>query len=116
MVLSNYADKCCVSGVSEPRLLVASHIVPWSKNKGHRLNPHNGLCLSVLHDKAYDRGLITVKPDLTVAVSSELKKLRQDVFVETNLVSLHGAGIKLAEKFKPDHEFLEWHNKEIFIV
>jgi hypothetical protein len=51
MVLSSYAGVCCISGLSEPRLLVASHILPWKENTENRLNPKNGLCLSVLHDK-----------------------------------------------------------------
>jgi hypothetical protein len=44
-VLSSYRGRCCMSGLSEPRLLLASHIVPWSKDKANRLNPSNGLCL-----------------------------------------------------------------------
>ena len=68
-VLSSYRGKCCMSGLSEPSLLVASHIVPWSADKFNRLNPSNGLCLSVLHDKAFDRGLIAVSEDLKIIVS-----------------------------------------------
>ncbi|MBE0502318.1 MAG: HNH endonuclease [Desulfuromonadales bacterium] len=116
MVLSNYVERCCISGLSDARLLVASHILPWGNSKEHRLNPHNGLCLSVLHDKAFDRGLLTIRPDLTVAVSSELKKLKKDLFAANTLVSLHGASIHTAEKFRPDREFLEWHNREVFIA
>lgn len=116
MVLSNYVEKCCISGLSDARLLVASHILPWGHCKEHRLNPHNGLCLSVLHDKAFDRGLLTIRPDLTVAVSSELKKLKKDLFAANTLVALHGASIHTAEKFRPDREFLEWHNREVFIA
>ena len=36
------------------KLLVASHIIPWSENKEERLNPTNGICLSSLYDKAFD--------------------------------------------------------------
>lgn len=56
-VLSSYRGRCCMSGLSETRLLVASHIVPWSKDKANRLNPSNGLCLSAIHDRAFDKGL-----------------------------------------------------------
>jgi predicted restriction endonuclease len=48
-VLSSYRGRCCMSGLSDARLLVASHIVPWSQDKANRLNPSNGLCLSALH-------------------------------------------------------------------
>ena len=38
-VLSSYRGRCCMSGISDRRLLIASHIVPWSQNKQNRLNP-----------------------------------------------------------------------------
>lgn len=76
-VLSSYLQRCCITGMAVPALLVASHIKPWavSDPKTERTNPCNGLCLNALHDKAFDRGLITVLPDYTVRVSKELKKL-----------------------------------------
>ena len=114
MILSSYVGRCCITGLSDPRLLVASHIVPWNEDRKNRLNPQNGLCLNVLHDKAFDRGLITVKPDLTVSVSPELLRLRDDPFAENNLVSLEGAKIRLPEKFAPAPEFLKWHGEKVF--
>lgn len=116
MVLSSYADRCCVSGLSEPRLLVASHIIPWNQNSEQRLNPRNGLCLSVLHDKAFDRGLITVDTDLTVRVSSEISTLRDDTFAQSTLVAMAGRKISSPEKFSPAREFLAWHNRNVFIA
>jgi predicted restriction endonuclease len=55
-VLSSYRGRCCMSGLSDARLLIASHIVPWSQDKQNRLNPSNGLCLSAIHDRAFDKG------------------------------------------------------------
>jgi predicted restriction endonuclease len=115
MILSSYSGVCCMSGLSEPRLLVASHIVPWKNDTDNRLNPKNGLCLSSLHDKAYDTGLITVFPDYSIAVSSEIIKLTNDKFIQETLVTCHGKSIKLPEKFHPSKEFLEWHSKERFL-
>ena len=114
MILSSYVGRCCITGLSDSRLLVASHIVPWNEDRKNRLNPQNGLCLNVLHDKAFDRGLITVKPDLTVSVSPELLRLRDDPFAENNLVSLEGRKIRLPEKFAPAPEFLKWHGEKVF--
>jgi predicted restriction endonuclease len=114
MILSSYAGVCCISGLSEPKLLIASHIVPWNKDSGNRLNPHNGLCLSVLHDKAFDRGLITVLPDYTVAVSKEITKLIDDHFAQSTLAAINGQKIKMPEKFHPLPAFLIWHNQNIF--
>jgi len=73
-VLSSYLGRCCMSGLSDSRLLIASHIVPWSKDKTNRLNPRNGLCLSALHDKAFDRGLMTLDDDFRVVLSRDLEQ------------------------------------------
>ena len=60
-ILSSYNLKCCITGLSITELLVASHIVPWAKDEKNRLNPHNGLCLNSIHDKAFDKGFISIK-------------------------------------------------------
>ncbi len=70
-VLSAYNSKCCITGLSETRLLVASHIIPWREDESNRLNPRNGLLLSMLHDKAFDLGIITINDDMTIHVSKK---------------------------------------------
>lgn len=112
-VLSSYRGHCCMSGLSEPRLLVASHIVPWSADKSNRLNPCNGLCLSALHDKAFDRGLIAVDEQFRVMVSKDLRK-RDEPFVRQVLLPLAGQLIELPERFLPDVSFLKHHREVIF--
>ena len=62
-MLASYNATCCVSGLRHDKLVIASHIVPWCHDTHNRLNPQNGLCLSALHDRAYDQGLMTVLPD-----------------------------------------------------
>lgn len=113
-VLSAYAGRCCVTGFAHPSLLVASHIVPWSADKENRLNPRNGLCLSMLHDKAFDQGLITINPDHTIKVSASIKKLKSNAFASEWLIGLEGKAITLPEKFSPSLEFIEWHQRHIF--
>ncbi len=103
-----------MSGLSESRLLVASHIVPWSKDKANRLNPSNGLCLSAIHDRAFDKGLITLSDDLKVVVSTELKR-NTEAFVVEVLLPLDGKQIELPERFVPQLEFIAWHRNELFI-
>jgi predicted restriction endonuclease len=102
-----------MSGLPEKRLLNASHIVPWSKDKANRLNPSNGLCLSAIHDKAFDRGLITLTDDFRVLVSNQLKKSNHP-FLNDVLVSLDGKPIDLPERFTPNVEFVSYHRKNIF--
>ena len=113
-VLSSYRSRCCMSGLSEPRLLIASHIVPWSKDKANRLNPSNGLCLSAIHDKAFDKGLITLTDDFKIVVSEELKR-KNDSFIIEVLLPLNGLAIEPPERFVPQAEFIAWHRSELFV-
>jgi hypothetical protein len=113
-VLSSYRGRCCMSGLSEPRLLIASHIVPWSKDKANRLNPSNGLCLSAIHDRAFDKGLIALSDDFRIVLSRELRS-RDEPFVRDVLLPLEGQRIELPERFAPIQEFTARHRAEVFL-
>jgi len=108
-VLASYTARCCISGLAVPQLLIASHIVPWSMDAKNRLNPQNGLCLSALHDKAFDIGLITVLPNYTVRVSKSLMGADLDGFTMQALAKYDGRAIALPERFKPNPSFLAAH-------
>lgn len=113
-VLSSYKGRCCMSGLSEPKLLIASHIVPWSKDKKNRLNPSNGLCLSAIHDSAFDKGFITLDDDFKVVISKQLRK-REDAFVQQVLMPLSGKIIDFPERFMPNIEFISRHRTDTFL-
>ena len=113
-VLSSYRGRCCMSGLSDARLLIASHIVPWSSDKANRLNPSNGLCLSAIHDRAFDKGLISLTDDGRVVLSNELRR-RDDEFVKTIFLPLEHHQIEMPERFRPDVEFLKHHRTSIFL-
>ena len=114
-VLSSYQGRCCMSGLAEPRLLLASHIVPWSKDKANRLNPRNGLCLSALHDRAFDSGLITLDDNFQIRVAGILRHRANMVPLREALLTLKGRQIDLPERFMPDKQFLVRHREEIFL-
>jgi len=114
-VLASYENICCMSGVSIPELLIASHIIPWAKAKDNRLNPSNGLCLSAIHDKAFDKGFLTVLPDYSIKVSNKLTSYDCNSNQTKLLIQLNGKLIKLPSKFLPEKDFLVWHNNNIFI-
>ena len=73
IVLANYDGRCALTGIDLTELLVASHIIPWADNEQERLNPENGICLSSLYDKAFDKGLISFTNDHRVIFSVRLK-------------------------------------------
>ena len=52
IIVAGYRCECCVCTMPIQSMLVAAHIVPWSVDHTHRMNPRNGLCLCVLHDRA----------------------------------------------------------------
>ncbi|HEY0847365.1 MAG TPA: HNH endonuclease [Noviherbaspirillum sp.] len=114
-VLSAYQGRCCITRLSDPRLLVASHILPWRADKHHRLNPRNGLCLSALHDKAFDQGLFTLTDDLKVKTSRQLTAMEKNPFADDWLIKLEGRPIDLPEKFQPLRECIDWHRKNVFL-
>jgi hypothetical protein len=114
-VLNAYDVRCCTSGINVPDLLIASHIKPWGKFPDDRLNLRNGLCLSALHDAAFDDGLITLDENLSVVLSKRLKSFFPQTTLEQNFVPFENKPIRLPDKLaEPDPEFLFYHRKEIF--
>lgn len=113
-VLSSYNLKCCITGLSISDFLIASHIVPWAKDTKNRLNPHNGLCLNSIHDKAFDRGFITVTTDYKIKVSPYFNDFHKEKAVEEFFLKYENKSIVLPDKFPPAKEFLEYHYEHIF--
>lgn len=113
-VLAAYDFKCCVTGLELPELLNASHIIPWSKDEANRVNPRNGLCLNAIHDRAFDRGLLTITPDLTIKVSKSVKKGKVSNAVQDFLLRYDSLEINKPTRFLPDVTFLRYHNRNIF--
>ncbi len=116
IVLATYNHECCITGLKKDELLIASHIIPWSKDDKNRLNPMNGLCLNALHDKAFDSGLIAICPeDYTVVLSSELKQKKNiNTALESHFIIYENQQIHLPDKFLPQSEFLDYHFQHIF--
>jgi putative restriction endonuclease len=114
-VLNAYDVRCCISGINVPRLLVASHIKPWGKFPAERLNPTNGLCLSSLHDAAFDAGLITLDERLNVVLSKRLKSFFPQPALEQSFIPFEGQSISLPQKLaEPDADFLSYHRSTVF--
>lgn len=115
IVLANYNSTCAISGITIPQLLIASHVVPWSINKDVRMNPENGICLSAIHDRAFDAGLIGINTDLRLLLSPELKEHKQLPFFDHYFGQFEGKPMTKAQKYLPRKEFLEYHLNNIFI-
>jgi predicted restriction endonuclease len=113
-VLAAYDATCCACGIHNARLLVASHIVPWSVGPTHRTNPQNGLALCALHDRAFDTGLMTVGQDHVIRFSRQLEE--SVAVARAAFDDLVGATIRLPTRFVPKPEFLKYHNDHVFVA
>lgn len=115
-VLNSYGNRCCVTGLKYPELLVASHIKPWnvSNERTERTNPCNGLCLNSFHDKAFDRGIITIDKNYRIIVSDKIRKAEMDNETREWFLGYDRRQIMLPDKFLPGREFIEYHNDVIF--
>lgn len=112
LVLTNFDNRCCITGIKMPELIIASHIVPWSKDKANRISPKNGLALNALHDKAFDRGLLTVTEELKIKISSVFHQQADTESIKQNFINYDGKSIIEPKKFYPDTDFLKYHNDQ----
>ena len=82
-VKSNYGYRCAITGIKTKDFLVASHIVPWSEDQSIRLDPSNGICLSLLMDRAFEKGHLLLEDDLIVRI--DWAKVGDDMVLRSQL-------------------------------
>lgn len=112
LVLSNFQATCCISGIAELSLLVASHIIPWSHDKSKRSDPANGLCLFIEYDKYFDRGYISLADDLSIIVTSHYPSFSSPL--RERLLALRGSKIAVPSVTPINPAFLQYHRQNIF--
>lgn len=66
-----YGGVCCFPGgtVNDARFLVGAHIARWTDNESLRGNLGNGLCLCLMHDRAFELGIFTLDEQFRVVVN-----------------------------------------------
>ena len=101
--------QCAISGVSEERVLIASHIKPWcSSSDIERIDPHNGLILNPTYDKLFDLGFISFTPDNgRILLSEQIDPMTWDNLKITGQEKL--SKIPLGTE-----SFLDYHNNCVF--
>lgn len=103
-VKENYNFRCALTDIETPQFLVASHIVPWSEDSSIRLDPANGICFSLLVDRAFEYGFILLEDDLTVRVN--FNKIGPDLELVNYLRNYNGVKIRAPVRFAPKAEYL----------
>ena len=105
-VIAAYQGRCCVTGCTQPQILEAAHIVPYSMARNHSVG--NGLCVRSDIHSLFDCGLIGIGPDYRVQVSPRV--------TDPVYALLQGQPIEIPQlgPLRPEGRYLEWHLSKIF--
>ena len=114
-VAASYENRCALTGLAVPELLTASHIIPWAADRSRRADPRNGLLLNALHDRAFDRGLLTFDEDLRAVLSRELKHADAPDFAVAALLKYEGRRLTPPKQFDPAADALAHHRERVFL-
>ena len=100
--------KCCLCGVSNPTLLRASHIKPWSASEPEeKLDENNGFLLCPNHDILFDSGLITFEDSGSIVISDKLDRFDR-ILMNVN------DDMKIKNINNEQASFLKYHRENVF--
>lgn len=114
MVTEAYQRRCAITGEKTLPVLEAAHIKPYAESGPHLTA--NGLLLRRDMHALFDRGYITINPDLQVEIS---KRIKEDYGNGKEYYALHGkklAQIPDREPDRPSTQFLQWHNDNVYLT
>ena len=105
-----YNNTCCITGIKTRSLTESSHISPWGKDEGNRSNLNNGLLLSLLFHKCFDKGLVAFDEYYKVLISNNITDNKLNNYLD----KYKGIKIKLPLKkeFYPDQSLLAKHRNK----
>lgn len=112
-VLASYESKCALCGLNLPELLIASHIIPWSKSIKRRADPTNGIAFCSIHDSAFDRGLFSLDKSFRVILSLRSKQDSDSRLQVIAFKDAEGQLLGLPRRFPPDQSALKFHREQI---
>lgn len=112
MVTDAYERRCALTNERTLPALDAAHIKPYSDSGGHRVD--NGLLLRRDIHALFDRGYVTVTPDLVVEVS---RRIREEFENGRDYYRLHGIPVRPPPSpvHRPSAEYLRWHNEKVYL-
>lgn len=104
-----WCPSCPVSGVEDRRLLIASHIKPWSKSSNdERLDGHNGFMFAPHIDALFDNGFISFDEKGKILISPQLDDKSQQALNISSNIQLQ----RLPEKTK---KYLQYHRENVYM-
>ncbi len=112
LVTDAYSRKCTISGERTLPVLEAAHIKLYAKSGRHLIS--NALLLRSDIHKLFDTGYLTITPELKVEVS---KRIKEEFENGKEYYRFHGNDLYNLPRSlinKPEKEFVEWHNENVF--
>jgi len=112
LVTDAYSRKCAISGERTLPVLEAAHIKPYAKSGRHLIS--NALLLRSDIHKLFDTGYLTITPELKVEVS---KRIKEEFENGKEYYRFHGNdlyNLPYSLINKPEKQFVEWHNENVF--
>ncbi|MEQ9097192.1 MAG: HNH endonuclease [Phycisphaerales bacterium] len=113
-VLACYEERCILTGLAIPELLVATHIITPASDPQRVGDPQNGLCLNPLHHQAFAKGFLALDANWTILVTPALSLDGVGGGLANQLGGLAGRKAEMPERFEPDREALRWHREHVF--
>jgi 5-methylcytosine-specific restriction protein A len=109
-IIHRWEYKCAVTNFNKLDILIASHIVPWSKATDHeRLDVNNGLLLSPTYDALFDKHLITFDNKGKIILSDQIEQAAYQKIGVTGKEQINDLS-------RYNIEYLERHNKIFNLV
>ena len=87
-----------LTGIQNRALLIASHIKPWAEFKEDRMNPENGLILSPMYDKLFDRFLMSFNSQGEIQLSESVKRdsaLMDKIDTKRHVIEVRSSGQRI---------------------
>jgi putative restriction endonuclease len=109
-----YMAQCPFTKITDERLLIASHIKPYSicmkeNREDQALDYLNGLALSPTYDRLFDQGYITFKDDGNLICGTQLSPYTWDK------LNINPSAINRMRIFPENREeYLEFHRNHVF--
>ena len=104
-VKANYGYRCAITDIATKDFLVAAHIVPWSEDQSIRLDPANGICLSLIVDRAFEKGYLLIENDHTIRI--DWGRVGKDRALRRQLEPYEGQRLTAPASGGPKAEYLQ---------
>lgn len=109
IIMNRFKSRCILTGIENEELLIASHIKPYAKcNKNEKVDKNNGLLLSALADKLFDKGLISFDKNANIIFSNKIDS------ADLIKIKKHLLNTNLYDVYFSSKKYFEFHYANVF--